>query len=106
MAGARRAKVAAPKAWAPKAAKAAAAKAKASAAKAAAAPQGAAHQSGLTHFDAAGAARMVDVGVKPESLRVAVASGTGVSISTRGPVFTASACQLRASAICAALLAP
>ena len=75
MAGARRAKVAAPKAWAPNAAKAAAAKAKASAAKAAAAPQGAAHQSGLTHFDAAGAARMVDVGVKPESLRVAVASG-------------------------------
>jgi cyclic pyranopterin monophosphate synthase len=29
----------------------------------------------LTHFDAAGAARMVDVGAKPETLRVAVASG-------------------------------
>ena len=31
--------------------------------------------SGLTHFDAAGAAHMVDVGAKAESLRVAVASG-------------------------------
>ena len=29
----------------------------------------------LTHFDEAGAARMVDVGAKPETLRVAVASG-------------------------------
>ena len=29
----------------------------------------------LTHFDAAGAAHMVDVGAKPESARVAVASG-------------------------------
>jgi cyclic pyranopterin phosphate synthase len=29
----------------------------------------------LTHFDEAGAARMVDVGDKPETLRVAVASG-------------------------------
>jgi cyclic pyranopterin phosphate synthase len=31
--------------------------------------------SGLTHFDEAGAARMVDVGAKPESERVAIASG-------------------------------
>jgi cyclic pyranopterin phosphate synthase len=30
---------------------------------------------GLTHFDDAGAARMVDVGAKPETDRVAVASG-------------------------------
>jgi cyclic pyranopterin phosphate synthase len=30
---------------------------------------------GLTHFDDAGAARMVDVGEKPETERVAVASG-------------------------------
>jgi len=30
---------------------------------------------GLSHFDASGAARMVDVGVKPETERVAVASG-------------------------------
>jgi cyclic pyranopterin phosphate synthase len=30
---------------------------------------------GLTHFDGAGAARMVDVGAKPESERVAIASG-------------------------------
>jgi cyclic pyranopterin phosphate synthase len=29
----------------------------------------------LTHFDAAGAARMVDVGAKPETLRTATASG-------------------------------
>ena len=29
----------------------------------------------LTHFDAGGAARMVDVGAKPETLRVAVATG-------------------------------
>jgi cyclic pyranopterin monophosphate synthase len=29
----------------------------------------------LTHFDARGAARMVDVGEKPETLRVAVATG-------------------------------
>ena len=29
----------------------------------------------LTHFDEAGAAHMVDVGAKPETLRVAVASG-------------------------------
>jgi cyclic pyranopterin phosphate synthase len=29
----------------------------------------------LTHFDAGGVARMVDVGAKPETLRVAVASG-------------------------------
>lgn len=29
----------------------------------------------LTHFDEAGAARMVDVGAKPETLRVAVATG-------------------------------
>jgi cyclic pyranopterin phosphate synthase len=29
----------------------------------------------LTHFDQAGAAHMVDVGAKPETLRVAVASG-------------------------------
>jgi cyclic pyranopterin monophosphate synthase len=41
----------------------------------AAGAQGPAHGSGLTHFDAAGAARMVDVGVKPETLRVAVATG-------------------------------
>jgi cyclic pyranopterin phosphate synthase len=31
---------------------------------------------GLTHFDGAGAARMVDVGTKTETDRVAVASGT------------------------------
>jgi cyclic pyranopterin phosphate synthase len=31
---------------------------------------------GLTHFDEAGAARMVDVGEKPETARVAVASGS------------------------------
>jgi cyclic pyranopterin monophosphate synthase len=31
---------------------------------------------GLTHFDDAGAARMVDVGAKPETERVAIASGT------------------------------
>jgi cyclic pyranopterin phosphate synthase len=31
--------------------------------------------SGLTHFDEAGAARMVDVGAKPETARVAIASG-------------------------------
>ena len=30
---------------------------------------------GLTHFDAAGAARMVDVGAKAETRRVAVAEG-------------------------------
>ena len=30
---------------------------------------------GLSHFDDAGAARMVDVGVKPETERVAIASG-------------------------------
>jgi cyclic pyranopterin monophosphate synthase len=30
---------------------------------------------GLTHFDASGAAHMVDVGAKPETERVAVASG-------------------------------
>jgi cyclic pyranopterin monophosphate synthase len=30
---------------------------------------------GLTHFDDVGAARMVDVGAKPESERVAIASG-------------------------------
>ncbi len=30
---------------------------------------------GLTHFDDAGAARMVDVGAKPESERIAIASG-------------------------------
>jgi cyclic pyranopterin monophosphate synthase len=30
---------------------------------------------GLTHFDEAGAARMVDVGAKPETERVAIASG-------------------------------
>jgi cyclic pyranopterin monophosphate synthase len=30
---------------------------------------------GLTHFDDAGAARMVDVGPKPETARVAIASG-------------------------------
>jgi cyclic pyranopterin monophosphate synthase len=30
---------------------------------------------GLTHFDDAGAARMVDVGAKPETERVAIASG-------------------------------
>jgi cyclic pyranopterin monophosphate synthase len=30
---------------------------------------------GLTHFDEAGAARMVDVGAKPETDRIAVASG-------------------------------
>lgn len=30
---------------------------------------------GLTHFDASGAARMVDVSVKPETARLAVASG-------------------------------
>jgi len=29
----------------------------------------------LTHFDAAGAAHMVDVGAKPETLRVAIAAG-------------------------------
>ena len=32
-------------------------------------------KAGLTHFDAAGAAHMVDVGEKPETLRVAVATG-------------------------------
>ena len=31
---------------------------------------------GLTHFDDAGAAHMVDVGAKPETERVAIASGT------------------------------
>src|SRR5437870_1966251 len=30
----------------------------------------------LTHFDAAGAAHMVEVGAKPETARVAIASGT------------------------------
>ena len=30
---------------------------------------------GLTHFDDAGAARMVDVGAKPETERIAIASG-------------------------------
>jgi cyclic pyranopterin phosphate synthase len=30
---------------------------------------------GLTHFDASGAARMVDVSVKPETARLAIASG-------------------------------
>ncbi len=30
----------------------------------------------LTHFDATGAAHMVDVGAKPETLRVAIASGS------------------------------
>jgi cyclic pyranopterin monophosphate synthase len=30
----------------------------------------------LTHFDAAGSAHMVDVGAKPETLRIAVASGS------------------------------
>lgn len=34
-----------------------------------------AKQTQLTHFDAAGAAHMVDVGAKPETARVAVASG-------------------------------
>ena len=29
---------------------------------------------GLTHFDGAGAPRMVDVGAKPETVRVAVAA--------------------------------
>jgi cyclic pyranopterin phosphate synthase len=33
---------------------------------------------GLSHFDDAGAARMVDVGAKPETDRVAIASGTVV----------------------------
>jgi len=33
-------------------------------------------QEGLTHFDASGRARMVDVGVKDETERVAVARGT------------------------------
>jgi cyclic pyranopterin phosphate synthase len=33
---------------------------------------------GLTHFDETGAARMVDVGAKPETERVAIASGTVV----------------------------
>ena len=32
--------------------------------------------SGLTHFDARGQAHMVDVGSKPETRRVARASGT------------------------------
>ena len=36
----------------------------------------------------------------------AVGMGAGVSIKTRGPVCTVSACQLRANAICAALDAP
>ena len=36
---------------------------------------GAASQAALTHFDRAGRARMVDVGEKPETERVAVASG-------------------------------
>src|ERR671911_1089456 len=36
---------------------------------------GAASQAALTHFDRSGRARMVDVGEKPESERVAVASG-------------------------------
>jgi cyclic pyranopterin monophosphate synthase len=34
-----------------------------------------AHQGALTHFDRSGRARMVDVGEKPETERVAVASG-------------------------------
>jgi cyclic pyranopterin phosphate synthase len=32
-------------------------------------------RSGLTHFDAAGSAHMVDVGAKPSTARVAIASG-------------------------------
>ena len=39
-----------------------------------AAPQ-AASTFGLSHFDASGAARMVDVGAKPETERIAIASG-------------------------------
>ena len=39
------------------------------------AAQGAGRGAGLTHFDEAGAARMVEVGAKPESERVAIASG-------------------------------
>jgi cyclic pyranopterin phosphate synthase len=35
-------------------------------------------QAGLTHFDEAGAARMVEVGAKPETAREAVASGVVV----------------------------
>ena len=35
-----------------------------------------AQQSSLTHFDAAGNARMVDVGCKAETVRLAVAAGT------------------------------
>jgi cyclic pyranopterin phosphate synthase len=49
------------------------AKSKAGAAGAAAEPHGSAF--GLTHFDDAGAARMVEVGAKPETAREAVASG-------------------------------
>jgi cyclic pyranopterin monophosphate synthase len=37
--------------------------------------KGAPRKPRLTHFDAAGAAHMVDVGAKPETLRKAVASG-------------------------------
>jgi len=36
----------------------------------------AAEQSGLTHFDAAGQAHMVDVGAKAETHRIAIATGT------------------------------
>ena len=38
--------------------------------------------------------------------RVAVGIGAGVTITTRGPMRAVSACQLRARAICAALVAP
>ena len=38
-------------------------------------PQPQSSSFGLSHFDDAGAARMVDVGVKPETERVAIASG-------------------------------
>ena len=43
-------------------------------------------RSGLTHFDARGRARMVDVGGKPETHRVAVASG---AIAMRAATFRA-----------------
>ena len=42
---------------------------------------------GLTHFDDTGASRMVDVGAKPETERVAIASGiVAMQIATAGAV--------------------